>query len=130
MPRFLIVSLCLAVWALPSVSAQILEFSPMSVDLSEDKTRATLSVSNIGDAPVAIEARPAEIIETEGASYVDSDVLLVVPAIATIEPGERQRLRIGFKGTPDLARQKSLVVLVSTVSSISVISSRVGTDWC
>lgn len=116
MTRFLIVLVCLVILGpLSSARAQILEFSPMSVDLSEEKTRATLSISNIGDAPVAIEARPAEIIETEGASYVDSDVLLVVPAIATIEPGEKQRLRIGFKGTTDLAREKSLVVLVSTV---------------
>lgn len=84
-------------------------------DLSEDKTRATLSISNIGDAPIAIEARPAEVGTSEGARYVDTDVLLVVPAIATIEPGERQRLRVGFKGSNALSKDKSLVLLVSTV---------------
>ena len=116
MPRNLILCFCFIVLASPSVAwGQILQFSPMSVDLSDEKARATLSISNIGDAPVAIEARPAEIIETEGASYVDSDVLLVVPAIATIEPGERQQLRVGFKGSNALAQNKSLVLLVSTV---------------
>lgn len=77
--------------------------SPVRVDLSNQRDRAVVTISNTEDVAKSYQAEMVNWVQTElePEKYSPSDDILVVPPLFTLQPGEQQVVRIGMLQAAD-----------------------------
>ena len=95
----------LAAIALPGTAgAGSLRVDPVRLEISADRRSATLTISNVEQAPVTIRAYPLAWRQVDGEDrYEESSALIVSPPVFTIPAGGTQIVRIGLR-SPAAAR--------------------------
>jgi fimbrial chaperone protein len=96
--------LCLAAGIFAAAAADAADFgvTPTLVELGPQKAREALTISNAGDKRAVIQARVlAWRQEGEQELQVPSQDLIVTPPIFTVDPGQRQIIRIGLRKPPE-----------------------------
>lgn len=98
-------SLLLACWA-EAAGAGSFQVNPVRVDLGPGTTSASVVVRNDGADPVVVQASAMRWTQRDGIDvYEAAPEAIVVPPIATIEPGAMQIVRIGLRRAPDPTRE-------------------------
>lgn len=91
----------LAVLAAGPAAAQSLGISPVTLQLAPGQAATSLTVTNQGDRPTAIQLRAFAWSHAKGADeLIPSDQLVVSPPIATIAPGATQLVRLMLRRAP------------------------------
>ena len=72
--------------------------SPVLIELSEQGTKEVVRVTNTSDAAKSFEVTTVawSQSEKEREIYADTDELLAVPPLFTLQPGESQNVRVGL----------------------------------
>ncbi len=81
-----------------SVSAASFNVTPVRVDLLPQRSTAAVTVENLGDEPITVQARVVNWNEhAEGYIGDASDDILLNPPIFTLRPRGRQIMRMGLR---------------------------------
>jgi fimbrial chaperone protein len=85
----------------PALAA--VDISPVLVEMSETHDKEVVRITNSGDTAKSFEASAVawSQSEKEREIYTDTDELLVVPPLFTIQPGQTQVVRIGLMRRAD-----------------------------
>jgi fimbrial chaperone protein len=76
-----------------------LTVSPVRIDLNNKKSSSTVQVTNQGDAPVTVQARAVEWRMDAGENkYEETNDFIVSPPVFTLQPQQRQMIRLGIRG--------------------------------
>ncbi len=100
-------------------SAASLDVNPVRVDIATPTEPVELRVTNTGtdDLSIQIDTR----IWTQAADGTDdlnyTDLLLAVPPLFTVNPGEQQIVRIGYLGAPSDDAEMSFRLLLTELAS-------------
>lgn len=113
-PRSL--ALCAAIALHGVVQAASLTVMPVVVDLSARHTREALTITNQGDQTVTAQAEVVAWHQTESKDQFEttSDILLN-PAIFTIAPGQKQILRLGWRGASAPSSEKTYRIFLREI---------------
>lgn len=104
-----------------TVRAASLEILPLTVNLAPGQTATTLEVTNHGDAPTTIQARPYSWRQSG-----DDDVLtptrdiILSPPIFTIPEGASQTIRLLLRGNFGTGGEGSYRLLIDEVPSANI----------
>ena len=99
-----------------SAQAGSLSVMPVVVALSAHKVREAITVTNQGDERVTTHVDVVSWTQSDGKDVFGptADVLLN-PGVFTLEPGQVQVLRLGWRGKPPLDTERSYRILLREV---------------
>lgn len=104
--------------ATPAQGAGHFEVRPVRVELSHPQDIGSLELGNQGTETLTIQTEVRSWSQEAGHSvYAESEALLVSPPIFTVEPGERQVVRIGLRRQVDQASEQTYRVFFSELPS-------------
>ena len=99
-----------------SAQAAQLGVAPLRLDLGPDQIVGTLSVSNEGSQPTLVQVQSfAWTRSTATEDLGPTRDVLAVPAVATIEPGRQQVIRVALRKRPESGREAAYRVLIAEV---------------
>jgi fimbrial chaperone protein len=100
-----------------AVSAQnSFTVTPLRVDLSAKAPAAVVDVINTSAGALTLQMQQRAWVQNEGSDgQADTRDLILSPAIFTLQPGEKQVVRIALRGSPDAQRERAYRVFVSEV---------------
>jgi fimbrial chaperone protein len=80
------------------VASASVAISPVLIELSEQGTKEVVRVTNTSDAAKSFEVKTVawSQSEKEREIYAETDELLAVPPLFTLQPGETQNVRVGL----------------------------------
>jgi fimbrial chaperone protein len=110
-----------APWLLLSAhgaAAASLDVSPVRIDLPGPGRPGELRLTNVGKEELSVQVDTRQWSQDSDGSdeLVGTDVLLAVPPLFTIGPGERQIVRVGYLGAADGADERSFRLIVSELA--------------
>jgi fimbrial chaperone protein len=99
------------------VSAQnSLTVTPLRVELSSRASAAVIDVINTSAGALTLQIQQRVWLQDGGRDRQgESRDLILSPAIFTLQPGEKQVVRIALRGAPDAQRERAYRVFVSEV---------------
>ena len=99
--------------------AASLDVNPVRVDIAAPTVPVELRVTNTGTDDLSIQIDPRAWTQsadgTNDLSY--TDLLLAVPPLFTVTPGEQQIVRIGYLGAPSEDAEMSFRLLLTELAS-------------
>ena len=100
-----------------AVSAQnSFTVTPLRVDLSAKAPAAVIDVINTSAGALTLQMQQRAWVQNEGRdAQAETRDLILSPAIFTLQPGEKQVVRIALRGAPDAQRERAYRVFVSEV---------------
>jgi fimbrial chaperone protein len=99
-----------------TAAAGNLSVAPVRAELGSAQGTAIITVHNIDDAPIVVQARPATWSQPDGADRLeDTRELLVTPPLFTIPAKGQQVLRIALLRKPDPARELDYRLVLTEV---------------
>lgn len=109
-----------------SAVAASLDVNPVRVDIAAPTVPVELRVTNTGtdDLSIQIDTR-AWTQAADGTSDLSyTDLLLAVPPLFTVTPGEQQIVRIGYLGAPSEDAEMSFRLLLTELASAAADQDR------
>lgn len=104
--------------ALCALSAQAgsLSVMPVVVALSDHKVREAITVTNQGDERVTTHVDVVSWTQADGKDvFAPTTDVLLNPGVFTLEPGQVQVLRLGWRGQPPLDAERTYRILLREV---------------
>jgi len=90
--------------------------SPLRVDLSAKAPAAVIDVINTSAGALTLQIQQRGWVQNAGSdAQSETRDLILSPAIFTLQPGEKQVVRIALRGAPDAQRERAYRVFVSEV---------------
>ncbi|HJW52325.1 MAG TPA: molecular chaperone [Burkholderiaceae bacterium] len=90
--------------------------TPLRVDLSSHAPAAVIDVINTSAGALTLQMQQRAWVQDEGRDgQTETRELILSPAIFTLQPGEKQVVRIALRGAPDARRERAFRVFVSEV---------------
>ena len=90
--------------------------TPLRVDLSPKAPAAIIDVINTSAGALTLQVQQRAWVQNEGSdTQADTRDLILSPAIFTLQPGEKQVVRIALRSAPDAQRERAYRVFVSEV---------------
>jgi fimbrial chaperone protein len=101
--------------AAPQLRAQTLEVMPVRIELPPGQLTTTLSITNRGTEPTAVQARAFAWSQKDNSEQLDATRDLVLsPPIAELPPGETQLMRILLR-KPPVDKEATYRILVDQI---------------
>lgn len=109
----------LIVGMLPAIAgASSLDVDPIRVNFTAQNTVAVVTLSNSGDNPATVQLEPVVWSQENGEDvYTPTRELLATPPIFTVQPHQKQIIRLGLRVPPDARREKSYRLYLQEVPS-------------
>ena len=99
-----------------SAQAGSLSVMPVVVALSDHKVREAITVTNQGDERVTTHVDVVSWTQSDGKDiFAPTTDVLLNPGVFTLEPGQAQVLRLGWRGKPPLDTESSYRILLREV---------------
>ncbi|MBU4181711.1 MAG: fimbria/pilus periplasmic chaperone [Gammaproteobacteria bacterium] len=99
-----------------SAQAGSLSVMPVVVALSDHKVREAITVTNQGDERVTTHVDVVSWTQSDGKDiFAPTTDVLLNPGVFTLEPGQVQVLRLGWRGQPPLDTERSYRILLREV---------------
>ena len=99
-----------------SAQAGSLSVMPVVVALSAHKVREAITVTNQGDERVTTHVDVVSWTQSDGKDvFAPTTDVLLNPGVFTLEPGQAQVLRLGWRGQPPLDTERSYRILLREV---------------
>jgi fimbrial chaperone protein len=111
-------------WVIPVVAmlcawtaqAGSLSVMPVVVALSAQKVREAITVTNQGDERVTTHVDVVSWTQSDGKDvFAPTTDVLLNPGVFTLEPGQAQVLRLGWRGKPPLDTERTYRILLREV---------------
>lgn len=110
-----LLGLCLAASALPLWAAS-LGISPLRAELAPGQSTAALTLRNMGDDAVLVQARVVAWSQKDGEDVFDAtEDVIVSPPIFTLAGNGSQVVRVGLRRSPDAQRELAYRVFLQEV---------------
>jgi fimbrial chaperone protein len=92
--------------------------TPLRIDLSPKSPAAVVEVINTSADSLTLQMQQRSWVQEDGRdAQAETRDLILSPTIFTLQPGERQVVRIALRGAPDTLRERAFRVFVSEVPS-------------
>jgi len=99
-----------------SAQAGSLSVMPVVVALSAQKVREAITVTNQGDERITTHVDVVSWTQSDGKDvFAPTTDVLLNPGVFTLEPGQAQVLRLGWRGKPPLDTERTYRVLLREV---------------
>lgn len=99
-----------------SAQAGSLSVMPVVVALSGHKVREAITVTNQGDERVTTHVDVVSWTQSDGKDiFAPTTDVLLNPGVFTLEPGQAQVLRLGWRGKPPLDTERTYRILLREV---------------
>jgi fimbrial chaperone protein len=111
-----VLAACCGTLLAPTLRAASLSVAPVRVELAAARATQALTLRNETDAPMLVQAEVREWTQAEGEErFATTRDVLVTPAVMTIPARGSQVVRVGLRGGPDPAVERSYRVFLQQV---------------
>jgi len=106
----------LALLATAAAGQNSFTVTPLRIDLSPQSRAAVVDVINTSAGPLTLQMQQRSWVQDEGRDgHAETRDLILSPAIFTLQPSEKQVVRIALRGAPDAQRERAFRIFISEV---------------
>jgi len=99
-----------------------LDVDPIRVDFSANNTVTVLTLTNSGDGPATVQLEPVAWSQANGNDvYTPTREILATPPIFTVQPHEKQVIRVGLRVPADAQKERSYRLYLDEVPQPSQV---------
>lgn len=111
-------ALAAALFLPASLSATSIDVNPVRIDLAGGGQATELRLTNTGDGAVSLQVDTLKWEQDSAAAdnLTETDLLLAVPPIFTIQPGNQQIVRLAYLGQQDAELEQSFRLLLTELA--------------
>jgi fimbrial chaperone protein len=108
---------CLLVLATEIATAQSsFTVTPLRVDLTPHASAAIVDVINTSPGPLTLQVQQRAWVQSDGRDgQAETRDLILSPPVFTLQPGEKQVVRIAMRGAPEARRERPYRLIISEV---------------